>query len=282
MAKENQLDVWQKLIKLLSNKQNEISASASRCLERLTDINCYKTDQFTETMWKNNCKSLIANKLYSSLSTVLVQSTRDTAISSIIVLMNMINFGSHTKTKENVKIFLIENGYQCLIALITKIEKLDDDIVILVSKLLRKLSDCPEKCEYFSNHEFKDMPLQLFDSLIKGLEKIRQPLILNAFADFMSNLIEFNPKMHIDLSNLKTLTMLIISFLKLYHTDENLMASLLRLISLLATCSPEIQNLLIEMGLSSFLIESLKSDVENLKILSIECIIQCCICYLTI
>jgi hypothetical protein len=276
MPKESQLDVWQKLLKLLNSKQNEKSASAGRCLERLTDINSYKTDEFTEYTWKHNCKSLIANKLYTSLSKALIESSRDTVISSIIVLMNMINFGSHTKMKENVKIFLTENGYQCLVALIDKIEKLDDDLVTLVSKLLRKLSDCQEKCEYFSNHEFKDMPLQLFDSLIKRLEKIREPLILYAFTDFMSNLIEFNPKMNIDLNNLKALTIIIISFLKLYHNNDNLMASLLRLISLLATCSSEIQNLLIEMGLSSFLIESLKSDVENLKILAIECIIQCC------
>ena len=63
MPKESQLDVWQKLLKLLNSKQNEKSASAGRCLERLTDINSYKTDEFTEYTWKHNCKSLIANKL---------------------------------------------------------------------------------------------------------------------------------------------------------------------------------------------------------------------------
>jgi hypothetical protein len=281
-TKEKELDVWTKLIKLLTSKVNDISASAGRCLEKLTDITSYKEEEneeeaSNETSWLYNCLSLIENNLYSALSKVMMESTRDTVISSMIVLINCLDYGTYIKAHENVKIFLKEDGYNCIIMMISKLEKMDEDSVLLMNKVLKKLSDSKEKCEYFSDKDFKDKPQKLFDCLIKCLEKVtNNQTTMFSITDFISNLLEFNEYMQVDLNNLINQTKMIMSFLKSFHTNENLVSSLLRNISILATRSPEVQNLLIQLGLSSFLIESLKSDSENLKILAIECIIQCC------
>ncbi len=165
-TKEKELDVWTKLIKLLTSKVNDISASAGRCLEKLTDITSYKEEEneeeaSNETSWLYNCLSLIENNLYSALSKVMMESTRDTVISSMIVLINCLDYGTYIKAHENVKIFLKEDGYNCIIMMISKLEKMDEDSVLLMNKVLKKLSDSKEKCEYFSDKDFKDKPQKL-------------------------------------------------------------------------------------------------------------------------
>lgn len=274
--RERELDVWSKLIRLFTSKINEVSASAGRCLECLTSLEYYDTPEFNETVWLKNCVALIENNLYKSLSKVLTESSRDTILSGFIILLNMMDYGSFTKKSENLKQFLQEDGYQCLISLVAKIEKMDNDLIILMSKLFKKMSDSRAECEYFSNRDFKDLPKQLFDCLVNGLEKISNQLILNAFTYFISNLLEFNPKMEIDLHNLKHLTKIILKYLKKYESDENFAASLIRLTSLLANRSNEIQTLLIELDLSNLLIGLLRSDSENIRSISMNCIIQSC------
>lgn len=275
-TKENELQIWAKLIKLFTSKLNDISASAGRCLESITNMNCYQKDEYEQSMCISNCSSLIENNIYHSLSKVLIESTKDTVLSSFIILLNMIDYGTYTKLNENLKIFLKEDGYVCLINLVSRIDKMDDDLIQLMSKLLGKLSDCKEKCEYFSHKQFKDSLKHLFDALIKSLEKMNNKAVLISFTTFISNLLQHNTQMDIDLNNLKFLARLIMSYLNSYQSDEGLIASLLRLVALLAKFSNEIQSLLIELGFSTLLISSLKSDSENLKTLAMECIIQCC------
>lgn len=72
--------MWANLIKLIASTEDEgreMCLAASRCLENVTDIRFYNSEEYTSELWVKNCQDLLSSVIFKTLSKIISEYPTD-------------------------------------------------------------------------------------------------------------------------------------------------------------------------------------------------------------
>lgn len=270
-SKDFEINVWRKVLQLFAVDSEEISGSAGRTLERLTEI----SDKNAEETWSRNMKSLLENELIVTMCKVLQLNYKETLISAFIILLNVIEYIDRIKQYDSCKNFA-KSGLLSGMIRFLKIDSSgnmieDSDLVCLCGKVLEKMSNCEEICTAIFGTAF-DLTQNMIQTIYKLINKVTDGNLLFSFVNFLSNVLEFGTKANIQVPGQPALVTTIISMYNHVRDNYHFMKSLLRITMALSNCSTELQSQFVRDGLSVHLSEAINSNNNDIKELSIMCI----------
>ena len=266
------INVWKQLLQTFTSESEDISGSVGRTIEKLVEMPTEISDQAKMNNWKRNINNFIQNNLSATLCKVLQQRNKETLISAFFITINFLDYAESENLDDVVKQFT-KAGILHILPSFMKIDQnpIDLDLVCLCGKVLDRLTRTNEMLKNTFGIA-NDLVQNVYQAVFKIIQKLRNPVVLFSYLDFLTNLIKFGKSSNIQLQNLSTLVSALMPLYRECSNDVHLFRSILRLTIALSLDSNDLQSQFVKEGLAIYLGIALKHGSAELKELSITCI----------
>jgi hypothetical protein len=95
--------VWEKIIRLLDSKHDDIQTSAAKIIEHSTTHIINKNDEHENntSIWLKNCQDIYSiERLYEVLNRLLKRPLKETRLSGLFLVLNLIEFSNYIKSTD--------------------------------------------------------------------------------------------------------------------------------------------------------------------------------------
>lgn len=268
------INVWKRLIQAFASDFDDVSSSIGRTIEKLTELPPDRTHENAMAAWKKTMKNFIDNEFLVTMCKVFQLKSKETLISAFLVFLNYIEYVEIEKAFDLNKQYIKAGGMQVLSQFLKSDNAnqfaYDNDLICLCGKVLSRLSSTIEMCQSSFSVAI-DLTQNIYQNILKLLQKLRNANTLFSYLDFVTNLLKFSKSINIQIPNLGMLVSALIPLYRECNDSFHMFNSLLKLTLAISRESNELQSQFVKEGLTAYLALALKHSSPQLKELAIKC-----------